>query len=316
MAQGIVGFGESVVDFIPVGTDDGCTIYKACPGGSVANLTVVAARLGTRSAFIGGVGKDQFGTFLQERIRDYGVDTSSMVQVDECGTNLTFVHILEEGQREYSAVNRPGADKMVSSEQIDREKIWDYQVLHVSSNAMASDKTRLSQPVLLQEAKARGMVISYDVNYRPAFYSSGRQALEVLSVPLRWADIVKVTEEELTILTGGCQEENARVLLDQGVRLVLLTKGDQGSDYFLSGCRGHVPAYLVKEVDTTGAGDCFLGGFLSWMIQHGDLKNPEETQVRRAVEYGSLVAALSIQKAGAMSSIPTQDEVLKIFAAN
>lgn len=97
MINGVVGFGESVVDFIPVGMDDGCTIYKACPGGSVANLCVVVSRLGVPSAFVGGVGKDNFGHFLSQRIGEYGVDTSAMIFTDDCGTNLTFVHLKEGG---------------------------------------------------------------------------------------------------------------------------------------------------------------------------------------------------------------------------
>ena len=311
MINGVVGFGESVVDFIPVGTDDGCTTYKACPGGSVANLCVVVSRLGVPSAFIGGVGKDSFGYFLRERIADYGVDTSSMIFTEECGTNLTFVHLKTGGQREYSFVNLPGAEKMVSLEQIDLEKIFHYRVLHVSSNAMACGKTREAEPALLKIAKEHGMVISYDVNYRPNFYHNEEEALEVLKTPLKWADIVKVKEEELEFLTGGRTSEHAKYLLDGGAKLVLITKGDEGSDYILPECEGHVPACRVNVTDTTGAGDCFLGGFLSWMLTNADLEAFRPEDVHDAVVYGNKAAALSIQKTGAMSSVPSKYDIEK-----
>jgi len=309
MNNKIVGFGESVVDFIPEGTEDGCIIYRACPGGSVANFCVVMARQGIDSVFIGGVGNDNFGRFLQERIAAFHVDSSSMIFTPDCGTNLTFVHLKEDEQREYSFVNQPGADKMVDYDQIDLEKISGCRVLHVSSNAMVCGKTRISQPRLMEEAKKRGMIISYDVNYRANYYKSKEEALEILSTPLKWADIVKVTEEELSFLTGSCTLESARSLMKYGARLILITRGGEGSDFILPDCYGHVPACNVPIVDTTGAGDCFLGGFLSWMLLYGDLDHMAREDIYNASVYGNKVAGLSIQKVGAMSSVPTREEV-------
>lgn len=309
----IAGFGESVVDFIPVdnekSTEDGCITYKACPGGSVANFCVVMARQGIESIFVGGVGDDGFGRFLQERIADFHVDSSSMVFTPECGTNLTFVELKENGQREYSFANQPGADKMVGYEQIDFQKIFDCRLLHVSSNAMICGKTRESQPRLMEEAKRRGLVISYDVNYRANYYRTKEEALEILRIPLQWADIVKVTEEELEFLTGGRTVEAARSLMEYGAGLVLVTKGEEGSDYVLPSSEGHVPACRVPAVDTTGAGDCFLGGFLSWMLLHGDMDHMTGQDVYEASVYANRAAALSIQRTGAMSSVPTREEV-------
>ncbi|MDO4344350.1 MAG: carbohydrate kinase [Eubacteriales bacterium] len=309
MINGVVGFGESVIDFIPMGMDDGCTVYKACPGGSVANMCVVLARQGIPAAFVGGVGRDHFGQFLKERISQYGVHTEKMIFTPGCGTNLTFVHLKEDGQREYSSVNRPGADKMVSYDQIDVEEILKYRVLHVSSNAMACGKTREAQPRLLEEAKKRGMLISYDVNYRPGFYETKEDALRVLQTPLAWADIVKVTEEELEVLTGGSGRRSAEKLLENGAGIVLVTKGNEGCDYYFRGGFGHADSFQTEAVDTTGAGDCFLGGFLSWMLRNGSLKQPDKRQMEEACVYANKTAALSIRKTGAMSSVPTREEV-------
>lgn len=309
MINGVVGFGESVVDFVPVGVDDGCTVYKACPGGSVANLCVVLARQGIPCAFVGGVGDDSFGRFLSRKIAQYGVNTKNVIYTSECGTNLTFVDQKENGEREYSSVNRPGADKMVAWEQIAVQEIVKYRILHVSSNAMAGGKTYESEPKLLEYAKKSGMLISYDVNYRPMFYKSREEALEVLRIPLKWADIVKVTEEELEILTGGSSREHAHELMKHGARIILITKGSRGNDYCLSESYGHVEAFRTETVDTTGAGDCFLGGFLSWMLLNGDPEQPGERDVRRACVYANKVAALSIRKTGAMSSVPDRAEV-------
>lgn len=309
MKYDVIGFGESVVDFIPVGIEDGCTVYQACPGGSVANLCVVTARMGGKSAFVGGIGEDEFGSFLKRRIAGYGVDTDGMIVTEDCGTNLTFVHLKEGGERAYSAVNQPGADKMVAFERINLELALDCRVMHVSSNAMACGKTREAQPRLMKQAKERGIILSYDVNYRSNYYKTKSEALEVLCAPLEWADIVKVTEKELGLLTGGDTQEYARQLLEKGAKIVLITRGENGSDYVLKDGNGHVPACKVEAIDTTGAGDCFLGGFLSWMLQYGDLRNPECKAVREACLWGNKTAALSIQRVGAMASVPVKEEV-------
>lgn len=309
MKQELIGFGESVVDFIPVGREDGCSIYKACPGGSVANLCVVAARQGIESAFVGGVGADEFGSFLIERIAGYGVDTGGMVVTEDCGTNLTFVHLKENGERSYSSVNWPGADKMVAYDSIDLEEILDCRVLHVSSNAMVCGKTRDTQPRLMELAKKKGVILSYDVNYRSKFYKCLEEALEVLRAPLAWADIVKVTEEELQLLTGGSTIDYARKILEGPAKIVLITRGERGCDYVLEEGFGHVPAYMADAVDTTGAGDCFFGGFLSWMLRYGNLDHPEAETVRQACIWGNKTAALSIQRTGAMSSVPKKEEI-------
>ena len=308
----LVGYGESVVDFIPVGQEDGCTLYKACPGGSVANLCVVAASLGISSAFVGGVGQDRFGAFLQERIAAYGVDTQNMVFTKACGTNLTFVHIDGE-ERSYSSVNWPGADKMVGQEDIDLDRILDGRILHVSSNAMALGTNRITQPVVMAAAKTKGMLISYDVNYRSGFYQTVQEALSVLRTPLQWADIVKVTEEELDLLTGGRGKEHVHQLLDGAASLVLITRGSEGCDYYTRDFCGHVDAMRVNVVDTVGAGDCFLGGFLSWMLQNTNLDGWRQEEVRAACLYGNRAAGLSVQKTGAMSSVPTCQDMQKLY---
>ncbi len=312
MKHKIVGFGECVVDFIPVNNNqgrEGCITYEAHPGGSVANFCVVTARQGIESSFIGAVGNDGFGRFLQDSVAAFGVDSSSMVFTSECGTNLTFVHPKENGEREYSFVNQPGADKMMDYDQIDMNKVLDCCLLHVSSNAMICGKTKESQPRLLKEAKGRGITISYDVNFRANNYRTKEEALEILRTPLKWADIVKVTEEELEFLTGARTVQAARNLMEYGAGLILITKGEGGSDFILPDCEGHVPSCRVPVVDTTGAGDCFLGGFLSWMLLHGDMSHMSKRDVFEASAYANKAAALSIQRTGAMFSVPIREEV-------
>ncbi len=302
--HGLIGFGETVVDFLPKGIDQGNPIFEACPGGSVANLTAVAASLGVNSAYIGGVGEDFFGHFLVDRIRSYGVDTSQVVYKKNYGTSLVFVHNLENDQRSYSYANRPSAEQMLTMSELDIDKITQYSILHVSSNIHYAGSSKETQKNLLKIAKNSGMIISYDINYRPNNHPSDERAFEDLSDALEFADIIKATDEELELVTRKTGSEAAAVLFDRGARIVLETLGSDGVAYYLPSASGRVPTQPVKVVDTTGAGDWFFAGFLTKMIELPDFNAFTEADVIAACQYGNRAAGFSVTQSGAMIRLP------------
>jgi fructokinase len=324
MMAGIVGLGEALIDFIPVpSSGDGNLNYRACPGGSVANLCVAAARLGVPSAFIGAVGDDFFGSFLKTALSGYGVDASGVSAVRECGTGLAFVHILEGGERGYSFVNRPGADKLLEYGAVDLGAIRDADVLHVSSYAAAGPVTFETQRRVLEFARGLGKAISYDVNYRENNFASSEPAENerILRMPLGYAAIVKVTEEELRLVTGRSGAEGARSLLRPAggaAEIVLVTRGERGADFYTAEGSGHADAPGVGAIDTTGAGDAFLGGFLAFMVKNAgsgrpdserlNLEKVEQDAVRRAACFAARAAACAVMKPGVMTSFPTFEE--------
>lgn len=308
---GIVGLGECVMDFIPQGlSENGYTIYQACPGGSVANLCVALAKLGHDSTFAGAVGNDAFGAFLRQTLQGYGVDTRCMAAKDACGTFLAFVHLAQDHERSYSFANPPGADKLLSREDIDLAHLLRYDIVHVSSNSIAGGaRTMDTQKWVLEAAAAAGKVICYDINYRANNHLDREHALATLRAPLERADIVKATEEELELVTGHSGKKGAEALLRDSAKVVLVTLGEDGADYYCRDGSGHVAGSKVPVVDTTGAGDAFLGGFLSHMLRQEALGQMNARQVGEAATYGNRVAALSVTRWGAMTGLPTLAEL-------
>ena len=307
----IVGFGECVVDFIPAASynKDDSPVFRACPGGSVANLCVAVKKLGIESEFIGAVGNDYFGRMLRDVLKGRGVLTDNMIFTDECGTILAFVHPTANGGRDYSFANAPGADKMTRMAQVSLESIRTASILHVSSNAMACGPTLETQDAILTFAKENGVAVSYDVNYRPANHKSLEAALRVLRLPLGRCDIVKATEEELELVAGAAGRKGAEALLQQRAKIVLVTKGARGCDYYTAHDGGSVPAENTRAVDTTGAGDAFLGAFLAAMLRRKGLAAITAQGLRAAVRFANRAASISVTRYGAMEATPSLDEL-------
>ena len=313
--SGLVGLGECVIDFIPQpSAGDGNLRYQACPGGSVANLCVAAAKLGVSAKFIGAVGDDNFGRFLKSTLASYGVDAENMPVCRECGTFLAFVNLMENNERGYSFANLPGADKLLEYGDVDLKAIADADALHVSSNAPAGPVTRGTQRKILDYAASLGKIISYDINYRENNHKSREEAMDVLRMSLPYATVIKATEEELALVTGQNAESGARMLLASGDRtkIVLVTLGSRGADFYADGAYGRVSAPDVAVKDTTGAGDAFLGGFLSYMLKRGlleMLENLTPEAIRDGVEFANRTATLAVMKPGVLTSFPTLEEV-------
>jgi fructokinase len=310
--SGLVGLGECGIDFIPEPpSGDGNLRYRACPGGSVANLCVAAAKLGVSAKFIGAVGDDHFGRFLKSTLASYGVDAENMPVCRECGTFLAFVNLMENNERGYSFANIPGADKLLEYGDVDLKSIASADALHVSSNAPAGPVTRETQRKILEYAASLGKAISYDINYRENNHRSREEAMDVLRMPLPYATVVKATEEELALVTGRDAGDGARTLLSSGSRtkIVLVTLGNRGADFYAEGASGHADVPEAEVKDTTGAGDAFLGGFLSYTLKHGILENLTPEAIRRGAEFANKAAALAVMKPGVLTSFPTLEEV-------
>lgn len=307
---GIVGIGECVVDFIPGDNAGGTSLsFTAHPGGSVANLCVVAARMGLESSFVGSVGADAFGQFLRQTLDGFGVGTSGMVFSRECGTGLIFVTMGANHEREYTFANTPGADKMLHMEQVDLGLLDRASVWHFSSNACSCGPTLETQRALMGMAAGKGKIVSYDVNFRENNHASPEDALRVIREFAGLAAIVKATEEELEFVAGKQGIAGAGPLLERNAKIVLVTRGRDGVDYYSHWGNGHVDARKVDVVDTTGAGDNFLGGFLAAVLEGGGFEGCTMDTLRRAASFGNLVSSISITRWGAMSGVPTREEV-------
>lgn len=309
----VTAIGELLIDFTPAGNNAaGNALFAQNPGGAPANVLVAISRMGGRTAFIGKVGNDGFGKFLENTLSQNGVSTENLVMTDQVHTTLAFVQLDEKGDRSFSFYRRPGADIMLREEEVQTDLLKSTRFLHFGSVSLTDEPSRSATVRSVKTAKDYGAIISYDPNYRAPLWKSEQEAKEQMYAALSLADIVKVSEEELALLTGEhdlCR--GARKIQELGVRLVLVTLGPNGAFYLLKDLHGILPAYNVKTVDTNGAGDTFLGAILFRLKEKSlqEIENISEAELNDIILFANAAGSLATTKSGAIPAMPTLDEV-------
>ncbi len=300
----LAALGETLIDFTPCKQEN---TFTANPGGAPANVLVMAAKAGCRTAFIGKVGEDQFGNLLVDTLKENGVDTSFMRR-SRVHTTLAFVHLSLNGDRSFTFCRNHSADTLLAAEELDRELLENCKVLHVGSLSLTDEPAREATLEALRTAKAAGAKISYDPNWRPALWEDVAFAKKMMILPLQWADVVKLSDNEVPLLTPYEDEKRgAEWLVEQGAELVAVTMGPKGCYYKTREDGGYLPAPEVAVVDTTGSGDVFTGALLSRLLQNGFSLDrgllPE--MLRFACAAGSLCAT----RFGGIPAIPSAEEI-------
>lgn len=308
----ICTLGELLIDMTQNGTDElGNGRFTAYPGGAPANVAVAAARLGAETAFIGKVGNDAFGRSLTETLRKEGVDVSGLFRCEDIPTTMALVSVDERGEREFAFYRTPGADTQLTADEAVSALEKLPLILHVGSLSLTTMPAREACEAAVNYAKERGALISYDPNYRAALWESEDLAIEMMKVLIPLADILKVSDEEMLMLTGTEDfEEGSRILSDQGPSLVLVTLGSQGVFARHGSFAGVVPGFRVKVADTNGAGDTFLGAMLAQIAGREDLLGElDEEELRNMVTYANKAASLTCSRRGAIPAMPFADEL-------
>jgi len=309
----LVTIGEILIDLTYSGRDKGVPVYTANPGGAPANVAVAAARLGADAAFIGKVGRDYYGDFLRATLTENGVDISGMLVDNDAPTTLAVVSVSETGERSFSFYRRNCADTLLSSEEISTELLGNTRFLHFGSVSLTDDPARTATLFAAQKAKELGAVVTYDPNYRANLWNSEEEAVERMKSVLGFVDILKISDEELPLLTGTDDPvEGTRQLSDTyGISLILLTLGPDGAFYRRGEETGKAEGFKVKVADTNGAGDTFFGSFLSRMIALG-IYRPEQLtseQLYESVRTANLAASLTTSRHGAIPAMPDLKEL-------
>ncbi|KMJ59260.1 fructokinase [Bacillus sp. LL01] len=313
MKKGIISLGEALIDFIPLDPDN--ITYQKSPGGAPANVAVGVARLQVDSTFIGKVGNDVLGRFLQKTLSSYGVNTDSMVLTDDIRTGVVFV-TLEDGERSFDFYINPSADRFLTEKEID-EKLFDQnKILHFGSISLISEPSRSATIKAVKFAKERGLIVSYDPNLRLGLWDSKEAAKEQIISMLPYADILKISEEELEFITGEKDIEKGAAKLEKyEIPLLLVTLGSEGSYAFTKDGHQHVPARKVETVDTTGAGDAFVSGILYMANEwEGDVRSITLESAVEMATFASVSGSLAASEKGAMTALPTLDQVQSILA--
>lgn len=307
----IVSVGEILIDLTQTGVNEqGVGVYAANPGGGCSNMAVAAARLGARTAFVGKVGRDGFGSQLIQVMERSGVDVSGMVTGDK-PTTLAIVSVDPTGERDFTFVR--GADCDLAAGEVPFDQILDSKFLHCSSVALSTGASREATLMAIQKAHQNGVLVSYDPNYRPPLWENEEAAFFWMSQPLGCVDILKIAEEELPVLTDGITdpEKGTALLAQKGISLVLLTLGSKGVFYRWKDKTGLVPGVKTKVVDTIGAGDTFLGAALSRLAKRpqGPLEGLEAEELEEILAFANKAASITCSRSGGIPAMPTLAEV-------
>ena len=310
----ILTVGEMLIDLTQTGISaQGIPQYTAFPGGAPANVAVAAARLGAKTAFIGKVGSDAFGKLLADTLRQNGVDTGGMKMTGEANTTLAVVSLQENGERDFAFYRKGFADTLLSADEISDERLQNTHVLHFGSVSLTDEPSRGATFSAVKRAKDLGVCVSYDPNYRASLWSSRALAIEMMKQPLGMVDILKISDEELPLLTGDDDPETGTEMLSReyGIALILLTLGAKGAYYRFGDKTGVCEGIKVKVADTNGAGDTFLGAFLSGMTAKGKYRPDSltEAEIRELVVFSNKAAAITTSRSGAIPAMPTLNEI-------
>ena len=306
----VTAIGEILIDLTQTGTNEsGVPQFSANPGGAPANVAVAAARLGAKPAFWGKVGDDAFGAYLRKVLTENGVDTAGL-RTGSQPTTMAIVSVDGTGERSFRFLR--GADRDICPEEVDEDAVFKTKILHFGSVSLTAGMSRSATIFAARTAHRNGGLVSYDPNYRPALWANRAEAAEWMTIPLPLVDIIKLSEEELPLLTGVTDlEEGARLLEERGVALVLVTLGGDGCFCRWQGKAWHQPGIPVQIADTNGAGDTFFGAVLSRLCQRGanPLKDLTPAELKDILAFANRAAAFTCSRSGAIPAMPTLEEL-------
>ena len=302
-----LSLGEMLIDFTPAGrTPAGIPLFEQNPGGAPANVAVQAARLGVSAGFIGKVGRDMFGAFLQQTLEQNGVETANLRFSAETATSLAFVQLSERGDRDFSFYRDPGADTQLRFEEVDKTQLDGAKVLCFGSLLLTAEPGRTAVPQIVEYARAHGVITAYDPNWRAPLWPDRETGVRAMRSLLPLADVVKVSDEELEMLTD-CAEipAGAAALFARGVQAVVVTRGAMGCVVCTPSCVRALSTYDTQVVDTTGSGDSFFGAFLTKLIEAVQPVSALSAETLcAAADFANAAGSVCATKKGAIPALP------------
>ena len=313
----VAALGELLVDFTCNGVStQGNPFYEANPGGAPCNVLAMLAKLGKRTAFIGKVGNDQFGLFLRQVGLEAGISMDSLVMDAQSHTTLAFVKTAENGDRDFSFYRDPGADTLLTPDEVPEEVIAGARIFHFGSLSLTGEPVRSATQKAVALAQAAGDMISFDPNLRPPLWRSLEQAREQIFWGLAQSDVLKISDDELLFLTGETDfDAGAAKLITQfpNLQLINVTAGAIGSIAYYQGLRVFQPGLsLGGVIETTGAGDTFCACVLNFLLEYG-LEHLTSDDLAQMLCFANAAAYLVTTRRGAIRSMPELEQVLALL---
>jgi fructokinase len=313
----VLCIGELLVEFVAdtsnVSLSRSPGFIKA-PGGAPANVAVALSRLGVKSGFMGKVGDDPFGRYLKACLEEDNVDTSTLYHDAGTRTTAVFTAVWDDGHKDLCFYRNPGADMMLRPDEIDESLFTNLRGFHFGSITFIDEPSCTAQRKAIELARRNGIMISYDPNYRPTLWPNEEQAAQVIQEAYEYCHLAKISEEEWRVATGRDEfEAGVKAVLDKGVELIVISKGEKGSMVTNGEYLIEVPAVEVDVVETTGAGDGFLAAVIAELLPErerlGSLARITEKKIVETLRLANAVGAYACTKPGAIPALPTKAEV-------
>lgn len=312
----LLAIGEALIDMIPSNTGRIMDVNNFTPkvGGAPLNVCGAYTKLGGSSNIITMLVKDPFGDKIVNELIGFGINTDYVKRTNAANTSLAFVALDENANREFSFYRNMGADMLMSEDDVDKNWFMDAYALHFCSVSLGDFPMRRAHNKAIKYAKENGLIVSFDPNVRLPLFDDHEYLKNVIHEYIQYADILKISDEEVEFIFGNKDiEENLDYLFDQGVKLLVYTSGKDGAVAYTKNVVAHSKGIKVNAVDTTGAGDGFIGCLLYQMAKENvDLEQINiltEEQLKKYLDLSNKFCSISVTKEGAIASYPTMEEL-------
>lgn len=308
----VVALGELLIDFTENGiSSQGNPLFEANPGGAPCNVLAMLTKLGHKTAFIGKVGNDFFGKQLEDAIKEIGINVTGLRKDDKVHTTLALVHTYPDGDRDFSFYRDPGADMMLTEEEIPEELILETRIFHFGTLSMTHEKVRRATKKAVAIAKQAGAIISFDPNIREPLWNSMYEAREQVLYGLGQCHILKISDNEIQWLTGEEDYSDGVNWIRERyqIPLILVSMGREGSRAYYNEMMVEVKPFLQDNtIETTGAGDTFCGCVLHYVCEHG-INGLKEENLAEMLTFANAAASIITTRKGALRVMPEEKEI-------
>ncbi|MDF2611195.1 MAG: Sugar kinase, ribokinase family [Lachnospiraceae bacterium] len=308
----VIALGELLIDFTQNGiSEQGNVLFEANPGGAPCNVLAMLNNLGKKTSFIGKVGNDQFGLTLKRALEELGIGTENLMLDDEVHTTLAFVHTIMDGDRDFSFYRNPGADMMLSTDELNEDLLASTRVFHFGTLSMTHEGVRKATKQALDIAIGSGAIVSFDPNLREPLWKSLEDAKEQVQYGLGKCQVLKISDNEIRWLTG---EDDFTAGVNQireqfDIPLILVSMGRDGSRAYYKDFMVEAAPFLQQNtIETTGAGDTFCACIINYILEHG-LKELNEEQLKEMLTFANAAASIITTRKGALRVMPRESEV-------
>lgn len=308
----VVAMGELLIDFIQNGySSQGNPIFEANPGGAPCNVLAMLQKLGRKTAFIGKVGQDGFGYQLKEALVETGIATEGLCFDKEVHTTLAIIQKKEDGDRDFYFYRKPGADIMLRTDEMKENLIQNAKIFHFGSLSLTDEPVRKATRRAIEVAEKAGTMISFDPNLRKPLWESEKLAKEQICYGLKHCHILKISDDELVWLTGEHNYDKAveKLRTEFSIPLILLSMGSAGSRAYCGDETAQMPPFLSENtIETTGAGDTFMGCMLHGILDKG-YQNLSKRDMEEMLAFANAAASIITTRKGALRVMPKEEEI-------